>query len=67
VIVANWMAGGGLDVAHADAGFTQLALLESLGEMLTTIPAGIASLPFLVRWYRFRRREAAAQAAPGAN
>jgi len=67
VIVANWMAGGGLDVAHADAGFTQLALLESLGEMLTTIPAGIASLPFLVRWYRFRRREAAAQAAAGAN
>ena len=67
VIVANWMAGGGLDVAHADAGFRQLALLESLGEMLTTIPVGIASIPFLVGWYRLRRREAAAQASPGAN
>lgn len=67
VIVANWMAGGGLDVAHADAGFTQLALLESLGEMLTTIPLGILSLPFVVRWYRLRRREAAAQPAAGAN
>ena len=61
VVVANWMAGGGLDVAHADAGFKQLALLESLGEMATTIPMGIVAAPFLARWYRRRRREAAAQ------
>ncbi|MFO0961906.1 MAG: hypothetical protein U0625_03260 [Phycisphaerales bacterium] len=57
VIVANWMAGGGLDVAHADAGFKQLALLESLGEMFTTIPMGIVALPFLARWYRRRAAE----------
>ena len=61
VVVANWMAGGGLDVAHADAGFKQLALLESLGEMFTTIPMGIVAIPFLARWYRRRRCEAAAQ------
>ena len=58
VVVANWMAGGGLDVAHADAGFTQLALLESLGEMFATIPMGILAIPFLVRWWRRRRAEA---------
>jgi hypothetical protein len=58
VVVANWMAGGGLDVAHADAGFTQLALLESLGEMFATIPMGILSIPFLARWWRRRRAEA---------
>ena len=66
VIVANWMAGGGLDVAHADAGFKQLALVESLGEMFTTIPMGIVALPFLAAWFRRRMREAppAARAAP---
>jgi hypothetical protein len=52
------MAGGGIDVSHADGGFKQLALLESLGEMFTTIPLGIISLPFVVSWYRMRRREA---------
>jgi hypothetical protein len=67
VLVANWMAGGGIDVSHADGGFKQLALVESLGEMFTTIPLGIVAIPFLVRWYRLRQREAAAQAAPGAN
>ena len=60
VLVANWMAGGGLDVAHADGGFKQLAILESLGEMFTTIPLGIVAIPFLAAWYRLRRREAAA-------
>ena len=65
VLVANWMAGGGIDVAHADAGFKQLALLESLGEMFTTIPMGLVAVPFLASWYRMRRREAAAQ--PGAT
>jgi hypothetical protein len=60
VLVANWMAGGGIDVAHADGGFKQLAILESLGEMFTTIPLGIVAIPFLVAWYRARRREAAA-------
>jgi hypothetical protein len=59
VIVANWMAGGGLDVTKADAGFTQLALLESLGEMFATIPLGIVALPMTVRWFRRRRAEAA--------
>jgi hypothetical protein len=59
VLVANWMAGGGIDVSHADGGFKQLALLESLGEMFTTIPLGLISLPFVVSWYRMRRREAA--------
>lgn len=58
VLVANWMAGGGIDVAHADGGFKQLALLESLGEMFTTIPMGLAAIPFLAAWYRMRRREA---------
>jgi hypothetical protein len=53
------MAGGGIDVSHADGGFKQLALLESLGEMFTTIPLGLISLPFVVSWYRMRRREAA--------
>jgi hypothetical protein len=67
VVVANWMAGGGLDVAHADAGFKQLALLESLGEMATTIPMGIVAAPFLARWYRRRRREAAAQPSATAS
>lgn len=57
VLVANWMAGGGIDVAHADGGFKQLALLESLGEMFTTIPLGLVAIPFLVSWYRARRRE----------
>lgn len=61
VIVANWMAGGGIDVEHADAGFKQLALLESLGEMFTTIPMGLVAVPFLASWYRMRRREPAAQ------
>ena len=59
VAVANWMAGGGIDLAHADGGYKQLAILESLGEMFTTIPMGIVALPFLVRWYRLRRAEAA--------
>ena len=59
VIVANWMAGGGLDVAHADAGFTQLALLESLGEMLATVPLGVVALPMTIAWYRTRRAEPA--------
>ncbi|MEI6473896.1 MAG: hypothetical protein WCO75_00745 [Planctomycetota bacterium] len=59
VLVANWMAGGGIDVSHADGGFKQLALLESLGEMFTTIPLGLISLPFVISWYRMRRRELA--------
>jgi hypothetical protein len=59
VLVANWMAGGGLDVSHADGGFKQLALLESLGEMFTTIPLGLISLPLVISWYRMRRREPA--------
>jgi hypothetical protein len=29
--------------------------------MATTIPMGIVAAPFLARWYRRRRREAAAQ------
>ncbi len=63
VLVANWMAGRGLDVAHADGGFKQLALVESLGEMFTTIPMGLVALPFLATWYRRRAREAAAVSA----
>ena len=59
VLVANWMAGGGIDVSHADGGFKQLALLESLGEMFTTIPLGLISLPLVISWYRMRRREPA--------
>lgn len=58
VAAANWMAGGGIDLANADGGFKQLAVLESLGEMFTTIPMGIVALPFVVRWYRRRRAEA---------
>jgi hypothetical protein len=53
------MAGGGIDVSHADGGFKQLALLESLGEMFTTIPLGLISLPLVISWYRMRRREPA--------
>jgi len=67
VLVANWMAGGGLDVAHADGGFKQLAILESLGEMFTTIPLGILAIPFLASWYRRRRREAPGGQPASAN
>ncbi len=59
VVVATWLAGGDADLTHLDGGFKQLALLESVGEMLTTIPLGLVALPMVVRWYRKRRAEGA--------
>jgi hypothetical protein len=57
VIVASWLSGQGTDLAHLDGGYKQLALLESFGEMLTTIPLGLVALPMIVKWYRRRRAE----------
>lgn len=68
VLVAGWLAGKGADLAHLDGGFKQLALLESLGEMLTTIPLGLVALPMLARWYRRRMNEwRSASGASGAS
>ncbi len=69
VLVASWLAGRGVDLAHVDGGFQQLAILESFGEMLTTIPVGIVALPMVLRWYRVRRRQpdAVAGGAAGAH
>lgn len=62
VLVASWLSGRGTDLAHLDGGFQQLAILESFGEMLTTIPVGIVAIPMVLRWYRRRQRETADQA-----
>lgn len=57
VMVATWMAGEGADLTHLEGGFQQLALLESFGEIVTTIPLGVLAIPMLARWYRSRRAE----------
>lgn len=62
VAVATWLAGKTVDPANMESAFVQLGLLESFGEMLTTIPMGIVALPMVVAWYRTRRGQSVAEA-----